>query len=877
MKAKIYIFIYGTVLSGIIALLAFYYLNYIKNKANPYTESALVQVLETFDHRFNDIKYKFADSRKTEAPIALLAVDDESIQEIGRWPWGRDIHSMIIEKLIDYNISAIGLDIIHSEPERYMTENDLQLARLIENHSDKIVLGAFSEHQINLQAHQDYCINEAFLYTGGDQIVKLNTTLIVDDTSESLDDLNWRGLFGSIFKLIQSKTELEYLTILKKDSASDLSTFQKNYLRSKKEKDIFDYCSTWLTADDEIFREYQGQLAQIYHDFFSEKEKYQGLSLDEQLKKFKTDSQSFPVPQYGKWQDNIDSIQQASQYTGSFIAKLDEDGYVRRYPLFYRSGNKLGSSFVPSLSLQTYLISKGYRADVKIVQEGQRKRIESFKIIDPTGDEEKVLYELPVDEFGQLIINYYGPSHTLPYVSAKDLFSNDNKISVKQRDGVDKYGQIMLRERRVAKEDFFKNRALIFGVTSTALYDIRNTPVEANFPGPEIHLTVLANLLDQSFIHILENEHIILPLALLAMGMILSAILAAIGAIYSLLCLVLTLILFFALDYYLFTELNYLVSSFFFFIQIVILHFAVFGIKYFSEELKKNEIKKTFSKYVSPQVVNELLQNDKNLELGGQKREMTAFFSDVRNFTTFSEKMDPQDLSDFLNSYLTPMTDMVFKNNGTLDKYMGDGMMAFFGAPISMEDHAYHACQCALASIEKLDEIRIEFAAKGWPEVNIGIGINSGMMSVGNMGSKIVQSYTILGDAVNLASRLEGATKDYGITILAGEKTYELAKDRMIFREVDRVRVKGKQLPVRAYHLVAEHMNSDLEEWLEKYQQAYKIYHQRNFKKAHENFSLLSKKYPDDKVLTMYIQRSAHFIENPPDSDWDGVYERKTK
>ena len=224
------------------------------------------------------------------------------------------------------------------------------------------------------------------------------------------------------------------------------------------------------------------------------------------------------------------------------------------------------------------------------------------------------------------------------------------------------------------------------------------------------------------------------------------------------------------------------------------------------------------------------------------------------------------------------MTELVFANSGTLDKYIGDAIMAFFGAPVKNPQHAKGACRCALQSIVKLKELQKEFAAQNLPHIDIGIGINTGEASVGNMGSKIVQNYTVMGDSVNLASRLEGITKEYGVRIVISQSTFDDVKDSFVAREIDRVRVKGKKEPVRIYELMAEGKISASEnEKLVVFQNAYAAYLQKDFGKALEIFNMSLEMSKEDSVSKLYVQRCENYIAEPPPEDWDGVFTMKTK
>jgi adenylate cyclase len=880
MKNRLYSLLTGFVITLILSGFSFFYLDHLKKKQVFDEPNTYLDIFETMDQRFNDLKYGSLRPKEKENPgdkVVMIAVDDASLREVGRWPWNREIITSLLAKTLDNQVGALGIDIIFSEPEREAAYRDAHLGELIEKNSTKIVLGTYSDDVLKLRPYQDYCVTEAFLSTGGAELVKLNPSFVVDDIGDTFDDLPWNRVFKPLFQKVRIKSEADYLAQIKKTSTQELTLFQKNYLSAKMNKDLFDYCGRWLTSEDELLLNYRDSLITTYQELFNKKTRLAGLSFKKQLELFKKDVLELPVPQYGEWQGNTAPIQDPSLYTGSFVAHLDLDGYARRYPLFYRSGNRMGSSFIPSLALQTYLAATGYRADVKIEKLNGKKQIVSFTIKDPSVEPEKVVQEIPVDAEGRLIINYYGPTATLPQVSAKDLFSDEETITVLTRAPKGGQGQLVLEKSQVNKKEYFKNKAVILGVTAMAVYDLRNTPVAANYPGPEIHQTVLANLFNQQYFTRLAHEDVTLPLLLLALGLLLTVSLSFMGPLYSVIFMSAALAAFVWLDQFIFSTHHVLYSSIFFFLEIPLTTFSILVFKYASEEKKKNEIRKMFAKYVSPAVVDELLKNVDNLKLGGKKQDMSVFFSDVRGFTEFSEKMDPQALSQFLNEYLTPMTELVFNNKGTLDKYMGDGLMAFFGAPVAFSDHAYHACKCALQSLERLKILQEECARKNWPHIDIGIGINSGSMSVGNMGSKIVQSYTVIGDAVNLGSRLESANKEYGTKILISESTYSAVKDRFVLREVDLVRVKGKKEPIKAYELIAEKSDANMREWLEAYNKAYLHYQQQHFEVAKNQFSKIEKQYPFDTVARMYLKRCEQFIAEPPVSEWDGVYEMKAK
>jgi adenylate cyclase len=870
----------GSVITVAFTAFAFRYLQYQNIPLIERPDAPVMEAVETLDLRFNDLKYKLRPSQTSTAPVALVAIDDPSLREIGRWPWSRELISEMTEKILAAGAKSVAFDVIFSEPEKGFLQADALFGKVIEAHPDKIVLGTFSDNRFNYRPYQDLCVAEAFLTTGGDQIAKLNPQLSIDETGPAFDDLNWAPLFKVLFENIQSQAEMEGLASFGKKTISELSEFQKNSLNARKSEALFDYCKTWLTNEDPFLQnDVKKDIEPFYREVSKQNPKFANLSFEELVRQLRAAYKTHPIPQYGEWTANVPVLQDPASFTASFVAMLDTDGYVRRYPLYYRSGNKLGSSFIPSLALQSYLLSGPFRAEVKMGFNALgAKRLEAFQIFDPNFTPEKKIATLPVDKSGQLLINFYGPQMSLPSVSARELFNDKQVLHVETRAPGSTANQLRVQAVEVDKSQFFKGRSVIVGATAVGLYDLRNTPIEANYPGPELHLTMLANLLDQNFLRSWTQENTFLPWILLALGLLLSIAWSTADPLSSVAILLAVLVVGGGFDLWMFLQRKLVLHTFLPWNLVIGIFFAIQLYRYFTEEKKKRELKSTFSKYVSPAVVDELLRDVKNLQLGGRKERMTVFFSDVRGFTTISEKLAPEELSRVLNLYLTPMTELVFKNNGTLDKYIGDAIMAFFGAPIRHKGHAVDACRCALQSLEKLKDLQTQFAAQGLPHIDVGIGINTGEMSVGNMGSNIVQNYTVMGDAVNLAARLEGINKEYGTRIIISEFTYDEVGPIFTAREIDRVRVKGKLKPVRIFELVCEGQPSPaVATSLLAFQEGYVLYHQRHFELALAKFKQCLDLSQNDPVSKLYIVRCEDYVHSAPPSDWDGVYVMKTK
>lgn len=872
--------IIGIAISISLSWFSLRYFTYIETPAIQRPFRPFIEAVEVLDLRTNDIKYKLKTPTVSQMPVALIAIDDASVREIGRWPWSRELMTEMTQKLIDLGAKSVAFDVIFSEPEKGNEQADQAFSDLIQKNSDKIILGTFSENQFNYKPYQDLCVAEAFLATGGDQLVKLNPSFTTDEPNVIYDDLNWAPLFTPIFQAIQKEETTRALFSFGKQKVEELSLFQKNNLEARKNGALFEYCKVWLTHEDQFLAaDVIKDVEPLYLELKNSHKDLKSLSGNDFIEGVKKTYKGHPIPQYGEWTANIPALQTPAAFTASFIAQLDSDGYVRRYPLFFRSGNKLGSSFIPSLALQSYLLSGPYRAELKLIaQPTGEKIIQEFNILNTSTDPETKVASYPVDKSGQVMINYYGRQMSLPYVSAKDLFNDKETITISQNVPNAQSKELKIGKKQYSKKEFFKDRSLMVGATAVGLYDLRNTPIEANYPGPELHLTMLSNMVENNFLHSWTAEYRWMPVAILVFGLLLTLLLASQGSLTSLGLFVIFASALMSVDLWLFLKHQVVLHTFLLYANIFAVFLSIQLYKYFTEEKKKRELKSTFSKYVSPAVVDELLKDVKNLKLGGKKEHMTVFFSDVRGFTTISEKLSPEELSRVLNLYLTPMTEIVFKNSGTLDKYMGDAIMAFFGAPVKRPLHAQEACRCALESLVKLNEIQKEFSKKGLPHIDIGIGINTGDMSVGNMGSNIVQNYTVMGDSVNLASRLEGINKEYGTRIVISQFTYAEVKDTFTAREIDRVRVKGKLEPVRIFELISEGAApADRLESLNVYKSGYDLYQAKNFDQALESFKKTLSLYQNDPVAELYIERCEEYQKEPPPPDWDGVFVMKTK
>jgi adenylate cyclase len=428
---------------------------------------------------------------------------------------------------------------------------------------------------------------------------------------------------------------------------------------------------------------------------------------------------------------------------------------------------------------------------------------------------------------------------------------------------------------------------VLVGATAMAIGDLRNTPFQSgntSYMGVEVHANIIDNLLHsdesaRSFLTRGVREDLIDAGFIVLFGLIFGAWFARTKPLYSTLSLVFALAAFGWFVYFGFAALGRWFSFVIPAGTLVANYAAITSFRMIFEEREKRKIRKTFSQYLSPGVIG-LIEKDpqKYIRPGGETKELTVMFSDIRGFTSMSEGMTADELVLLLNEYLGEMTDVIFANLGTLDKYIGDAIMAFWGSPYPQDDHALRACHCALDMLRRLDKLNAKWLAQGRKELSIGIGLNTGPVNVGNMGSAKRLAWTVMGDNVNLASRLEGMTKQYRSRIVIGEGTYRQVADHFVCRELDRIRVKGKHQPVVVYELMdvaAE--RSKYESLITRFETAMRTYHEQNWREAAGMFGQLLAAFPEDGPTQIFLQRALEFMETAPEADWDGVYVMKSK
>lgn len=575
---------------------------------------------------------------------------------------------------------------------------------------------------------------------------------------------------------------------------------------------------------------------------------------------------------------NIPVLQGSAGGAGIMNQLPDVDGIIRRVPLVVRYKDQL----YPTLALEMarlYFFEDSFELVTYPV--GGVEQVEGIRIGRNAGQ-----YELATDARAQVLVPYVGRSALsgegqYPYVSATDVLNG------------------------TVDPQLLENALVLVGTTSTGMFDLRSTPLEAVYPGVEVHANILNGILDSfvvaniaagvssdasSTVNAIDvrnqtpfpfkpvwEDGAILVTLLLA-GLTLSFFLPILGpAMLGLAAIVLTIAAVWS-NFALWNTAKMDLSLTLILLLIILLSVVNMAYGFLSERLTRQTIKGMFDQYVPPAHIDAMLENPEAYTFDGESREMTVLFADIRDFTSVSEALSATELKQLLNEFFTPVTSIIFDNNGTVDKYVGDMIMAFWGAPLVDKDHRANAVAAALTILAKAEQLHEEFPAKGFPAINIGIGLNTGMMNVGDMGSVYRRAYTVLGDSVNLGSRLEGLTKFYGLKILIGEDTYA-GLDDYLCRLIDKVKVKGKDLAINAYEplCLKSAASAELLAKLDAHDAALRSYFAQEWDSAEQKFAALLEQTPGTLLYEIYLERIPLLREQKLSADWDGSYQHLSK
>lgn len=556
--------------------------------------------------------------------------------------------------------------------------------------------------------------------------------------------------------------------------------------------------------------------------------------------------------------ENLPAFSAAAAGNGSFMATPDIDGIIRQVSLLVRYPPKktegLEPDLYPMLGLEALRVINNKKSLIMVMAEDQDEAFDTQYAIQIAKS------KIPVESDGKMWV-YYRDIGQEEYISAQAMFDPAQKETLRDR---------------------IKDKIVFVGTSAEGLRDIRSTPLDIFVPGVEVHVNVVEQILQGKFLSrpniIVGAEQVIIAFAgllIILFAPFMNVIVLGVLTLGLMGCMFLG-------SWQAYQDMGLLLDPVYPSAALSFLFLISSLLSYVRSEAERQQVRQAFGLYIAPSFMEELTKNPDKLKLGGEVRDLTVMFTDIRSFTTISENLTPEELIHLMNDFLTPMSDLVMHNRGTIDKYMGDAMMAFWNAPLDDPDHAKHACLVALKMNEALvpvnESVKARAAKEGRASVllNAGIGINTGPCSVGNMGSRQRFAYSALGDAVNLASRLEGQTKTYGVQIMVGETTAEKVPNLALL-ELDLLRVKGKEKPVRIFTLVGDETIAASEQF-----KSWKIAHNgflAAFRAADFGCAAQELKTARDAsagqipaYYDLFSARIAAFTKNPPPEGWGGVF-----
>jgi adenylate cyclase len=713
-----------------------------------------INFINQLDSIIYDAKIRLTMPQTVDERIAILDIDEKSLAEQGRWPWGRDKMATLMDKLFaHYGARLVGFDVVFAEPD---TSSGLHSLEALARHEFRGIPG-FQSALREMRPKLDYDARFAAAMKGRPVILGyyLSSTLEGGRNAGVLPAPTFpAGSFS------QGETAI----------------------------------TTWST--------------------------------------------------YGA---NLEMFQKAAAGAGHFNPIIEFDGVSRRTPMIA----EYDGQYYESLSLAMVRALLGFPPIEAGYDENSGDGTTEW--LDLKTDQGAAL-RIPVDKNLAALIPYRGMQGSFPYYSVTDVLNG-----------------------RVPQEKL-AGRVVLVGTTAPGLKDLRSTPVDSAYPGVEVHASLISGMLDGVIKHkpyyVLAVDVALVFFAGIIMVLMLPRLSPFKATVVALAVFLVLLGINFAFWYGMNVDLT-LASAL---IAVTLLFALNMSWGYFVESRSKRLFTELFGQYVPPELVDEMAANPEGYTMSGRKAELTVLFSDIRGFTTISESLQPDQLAALMNEYLGAMTLVVRKHRGTLDKYIGDAIMAFWGAPVADDEHARNAVLTALEMQGELLKLNQTLTAKGWPALKIGVGVNTGPMTVGDMGSPVRKAYTVMGDAVNLGSRLEGITKQYGVGIMVGEETRALLAKTFVFRELDRVRVKGKAEPVGIYEPLGETDKVAADDLIELkfWDQALHYYRTQAWDQAELSLANLTKIHPR-YLYELYAKRIQHLRAEPPGSDWEGVTVFETK
>jgi adenylate cyclase len=719
-----------------------------------------IGLLDRLDNVIFDARLRATMPNTLDERVVIIDIDEKSLAQLGRWPWGRHHMASMMDELFDrQRVAVVGFDVVFAEP-----DDSSGLKKL-----------------------------------------------------RSLAENELRGESGFVSLLPQLQGQLDY------DAA---------FARSIKDRPVV--MGYYLTSDRDGGK--SGRLPEPVFDTVA------------------LNGKSVGITSWNGFGSNIDQLAQAAPLAGYFNPIPDSDGVVRSLPMIAEYQGK----YYESLALAMFRVLAGMPEVALGISNAQadannRLIMESVRL-----HQGQSSFTIPVDERAATLVPYRGnggaKGGSFQYISAFELISGS------------------------LPENALRDKIVLVGTTAPGLQDLRVTPVGEAYPGVEAHANMISGLLDSRLPVKPDYAAGYEVLVLMVTGLLLALALPTLSATNAVMLSVVVVALPVGLNFWLFQNYS-LVLPLASAIASTTTAFALnMSYGYFVESRSKRDLANLFGTYVPPELVDEMVKDPDRYSMKATNRELTVMFCDMRGFTKMSEHMEPIALQELLNGVFSRLTQLIRAQRGTIDKYMGDCVMAFWGAPVASPDHASLAVRAAIDMAHIVKVINEEHQARGLPEIGIGIGLNSGSMCVGDMGSDIRRSYTVIGDAVNLGSRLEGLSKVYGVDMVVSESTHQLTSGQA-WQELDKVRVKGKEQAVTIYYPMGaeQDLSEMVKEELAIWRSFLDAYRSQNWDDAQAGIRQLLKLNPDKYLYHVYAERIASMRLLPFDPAWDGATNFETK
>lgn len=838
---------------------------------------SFTDVYKLFELKLYDLRFKVKPSVAEWDKLYFVDIDENSTTALGQFPWTRDIYATGLGVLKELGASQVSFDIMYPDPSPVQLNTDVYKT-LLEKSGSR---GKISREEVSSVLKNNDTLFSSAIKNNGSVILSYtfsdeSPTPDVLERQKSKAFLDGKKRFESLASIpVPAGKEKSFKTLEDKETKAIVYPISELMASSRN----FGFVNRFTDLDGTIRRV---RLVQVHEGrvYFNlalsmlidvcgvKKENIvinpgKSIILKNAFNEIKQKHENITIPInedgmiYVNWAGP--GPREKSFHILPFYALLEYSGFVNGvYEYFDNAGGFDGIQKRMTLNAEIEKLSEDYRSagnDKERADLWQR-----LKSLRAELKKEKLKYlDMLVSQKKKL---------------EQEAVSNPSAEKKKEIDTVSE--DIKTVELIIRTEDL-KNRTCIIGLTATGTHDIASIPLHNEYPGVGTYHNTINTIIQRDFIS--SPGKIVAFLMFIVIALSSGYLLQRLSSRRSLVAAILGFLLLNMTAFYLFAVHSIMIEQLGMNLALLIPSIAIISIKLVNEEGQKRFIKGAFSRYIAPDVIEQIMQHPESLELGGEERRITIFFSDVAGFSTISEKLTPPELVSLLNEYLSEMTDIIISHGGTIDKYEGDAIMAFYGAPQPYTDHEVRACLAAIDMKKRLRELQEQWKKIGQHQLFVRMGINTGRAVVGNMGSRMRMDYTAMGDSVNLASRLEGANKFYESTAMISENTYANAKDVVETKKLDTIRVIGKTEPIVIYELLGlkGKLPQKVYDAREHYDEGLRLFGERQWKRAMKEFEESLKILPDDGPSKTYIKRCDEFMKKPPSKKWDGVYSLKSK